>query len=295
MANHPTESRIDDTPIPQQEENGRLVTLLVSRLRRTLDNPLLRAEAQQQLIEQGIFSPQEEGVSRGALKENSKREIPMGEKEGQRELQDKGRSNPSPMRTELMSQEQPNQEACENETSFTSHEDIAPRRRRERRSTSPSKRRRPQSFSPPSRHQEREEKSKKKKRRRSPSSPSSSSSSSSNEDSGTSPISSRRRHRQAHTSKRRHHKLKKFKEGGKNITFLTYDGTYGATDKVLAFIQQFDAAFGDEGFTESSKIRHVSMHLQKSARQWWASLRARGQAPRTWKGLRTVIMKQFLT
>ncbi|MCO5606028.1 hypothetical protein L7F22_060215 [Adiantum nelumboides] len=51
----------------------------------------------------------------------------------------------------------------------------------------------------------------------------------------------------------------------------------------------------DEGFTESSKLRHVAMHFQKSARQWWASLRANGEAPRTWKNLRVSIMKQFLS
>ncbi|MCO5565071.1 hypothetical protein L7F22_018742 [Adiantum nelumboides] len=66
-------------------------------------------------------------------------------------------------------------------------------------------------------------------------------------------------------------------------------------DKVLAFIQQFDATFGDEGFTESSKLHHVAMHFQKSARQWWASLRANsGEAPKTWKALRASIMNQFL-
>ncbi|MCO5578282.1 hypothetical protein L7F22_032121 [Adiantum nelumboides] len=93
---------------------------------------------------------------------------------------------------------------------------------------------------------------------------------------------------------KRSSKLKKFKEGGKNISFLTYDGTFGAIDKVLAFIQQFDAAFGDEGFTESLKLRHVAMHFQKSTRQWWTSLRANGEAPKTWKALRASIMKQFL-
>ena len=54
--------------------------------------------------------------------------------------------------------------------------------------------------------------------------------------------------------------------GGKNITFLSYDGSYGQTDKVLAFVQQFDAAFGGEHFMERSKLRHVAMHFQKSAR-----------------------------
>ncbi|MCO5564390.1 hypothetical protein L7F22_018050 [Adiantum nelumboides] len=45
---------------------------------------------------------------------------------------------------------------------------------------------------------------------------------------------------------------------------------------------------------ESSKLRHVAMHFQNSARQWWASLRANGEAPKTWKALRASIMKQFL-
>ncbi|MCO5557660.1 hypothetical protein L7F22_011228 [Adiantum nelumboides] len=66
-------------------------------------------------------------------------------------------------------------------------------------------------------------------------------------------------------------------------------------DKVVAFIQQFDAAFGDEGFTEFSKLRHVALHFQKSTRQWWASLRTNGEAPQTWKNLRASIMKQFLS
>ena len=33
-------------------------------------------------------------------------------------------------------------------------------------------------------------------------------------------------------NKRRHHK---FPEGSKNVSFVTYDGTYGAIDKVFAF------------------------------------------------------------
>ena len=65
----------------------------------------------------------------------------------------------------------------------------------------------------------------------------------------------------------------KFREGGKNVSFLTYDGTYGDTDKILAFIQQFDAAFGGENFQEASKLRHVAMYLTKSGKQWWASLK----------------------
>ncbi|MCO5571006.1 hypothetical protein L7F22_024737 [Adiantum nelumboides] len=175
-------------------------------------------------------------------------------------------------------------------------EDVAPRRRRAQRSLTPTKRKR----SPHSPHRceskKKEKNSKKKKeRKKSPSSPSSSPSSSSDEGSGYSSQERQRRgHRRSYAAWKRSSKLKKFKKGGKNISFLTYDGTFGATDKVLAFIQQFDAAFGDESFTESSKLRHVAMHFQKFARQWWASLRANGEAPKTWKALRTSIMKQFL-
>ena len=79
------------------------------------------------------------------------------------------------------------------------------------------------------------------------------------------------------------------------MTFLTYDGTYGDTDHNLAFIQQFDAAFGGESFQEASKLRHIAMYLTKSGRQWWASLKSRGKVPKTWRACREAIMKQFLT
>ena len=72
---------------------------------------------------------------------------------------------------------------------------------------------------------------------------------------------------------------------------MTYDGAFGATKKVLAFNQQYDAAFGDEDFLESSKLWNVAMHFQKLARQWWANFHAQGRAPVTQKSLRYSIMK----
>ncbi|MCO5547351.1 hypothetical protein L7F22_000800 [Adiantum nelumboides] len=104
----------------------------------------------------------------------------------------------------------------------------------------------------------------------------------------------RRRH-DTYRAWKRSRKLQKFKEGGKSITFQMYDGSYGAPDKVLSFIQQFDAAFGGEDFTKSSKLRHVAMHFTKAARQWWASLKTQDTHPRTWKLCRAAIMKQFFT
>ena len=73
----------------------------------------------------------------------------------------------------------------------------------------------------------------------------------------------RRGHRRSHPAWKRSRRMEKFKEGGKNVTFLSYDGTYGATDHILGFIQQFDSAFGGEYFEERSKLRHVGYVLPK--------------------------------
>ncbi len=134
------------------------------------------------------------------------------------------------------------------------------------------------------------------KGRKSPSPPSSPSSYSADASSSTEVSSSHeaRHSRRKHKAWKRAKKLRNFKEGGKSVTFQTFDGSYGDVDKVLTFIQQFDAAFGGEAFTESSKLRHVAMHLTKSARHWWSTLRAHNEAPRTWKACRITIMKQFL-
>ncbi|MCO5564104.1 hypothetical protein L7F22_017760 [Adiantum nelumboides] len=135
-----------------------------------------------------------------------------------------------------------------------------------------------------------------KKGRKSPTPPTSPSSSPRGESSSEESSSTYKgRHpRRKHHAWKRAKKLKKFKEGGKSITFQTFDGSYGHVDKVLTFIQQFDAAFGGEDFTEASKLRNVAMHLTKSTRHWWSTLCAKNQAPKTWKVCRLTIMKQFL-
>ena len=132
------------------------------------------------------------------------------------------------------------------------------------------------------------------KRKKSPSPPSSPSSSNDEVSSMPSSAPHKDKHkRRKHSAWKRSKKLQKFKEGGKNVTFLIYDGTYGDTDKVLNFIQQFDAAFEGEPFTDDSKLCNVTMYLQKTTRQWWAILRSQGLAPKTWSQMRVSIMKQF--
>ncbi|MCO5547849.1 hypothetical protein L7F22_001301 [Adiantum nelumboides] len=265
-----------------------------------MGNPNLQGEVQQQLHAYGILPPiqQERGPER-FQGETSKRGLSTkkGMENPYQELKQLLEGKPSSKKKGHAQHERsPSREREESESSDESMEDVAPRRRRAQRSPTPTKRKR-SPHSPHHRESKREEKNskKKKERKRSPSSPSSSPSSSLGEGSGYSSQERRRRgHQRSYAAWKRSSKLKKFKEGGKNISFLTYDSTFGATDKVLTFIQQFDAAFGDEGFMESSKLRHVAMHFQKSARQWWASLRANGEAPKTWKALRTSIMKQFL-
>ncbi|MCO5590509.1 hypothetical protein L7F22_044479 [Adiantum nelumboides] len=305
MADNNKENRmsIDDFDFAHEDANddtSMLVNYLVTRLHQAMGNPALQGKVQQQLHAYGILPPiqQERGPER-FQGETSKRGLSMekGVENPYQELKQLLEGKPSSKKKgHAQPERSPSREREESESSDESMEDVAPRRRRAQRSPTPTNRKR-SPHSPHRRESKREEKNskKKKERKRSPSSPSSSPSSSLDEGSGYSSQERQRRgHRRSYAAWKRSSKLKKFKEGGKNISFLTYDGTFGATDKVLAFIQQFDAAFGDEGFTESSKLRHVAMHFQKSARQWWASLWANGEAPKTWKTLRASIMKQFL-
>ena len=78
------------------------------------------------------------------------------------------------------------------------------------------------------------------------------------------------------------------------MQFLTYNGAYGETNRVLAFVQQFNAAFGGEDLDEGYKLFHVAMYLVKSGKKWWSNLKMTGKAPCTWKACRVAIMKQFL-
>ncbi|MCO5588550.1 hypothetical protein L7F22_042507 [Adiantum nelumboides] len=235
-------------------------------------NPALQDEVQQQLQAYGFISPhQEERILEKSLGETSKRGISKV-REGENPYEELRNlllddTHQSRRRGHAQRQEPPSKEKERRKSPDESmEEDVARQRRRAQRSPTPTKRKR-SPHSPPRRESRKEEKdsNKKKERKRSPSSPSSSPSSSSDENDG---YSSRESPRKGHRR---------------------------SQDKVLAFIQQFDAAFGDEGFAESSKLQHVAMHFQKSARQWWASLRANGEAPRTWKNLRASIMKQFLS
>ncbi|MCO5554574.1 hypothetical protein L7F22_008104 [Adiantum nelumboides] len=265
-----------------------------------MGNPALQGEVQQQLHAYGILPPpQQVRDLENSHGETSKRGLSAAREveNPYQELKQLLEGKPSSKKKRHAPHERsPSKERERSECQDESMKDVAPRRRIAQRSPTPLKQKR-SPHSPHHRKSKREEKSsrKKKERKSSSSSLSSSPSSSFEESSGYSSQEKQNRgHQRSYAAWKRSNKLKKFKEGGKNIFFLTYDGIFGAIGKVLAFIQQFDVAFGDEGFTESSKLRHIAMHFQKSARQWWASLQANGQAPKTWNALRASIMKQFL-
>ncbi|MCO5567057.1 hypothetical protein L7F22_020742 [Adiantum nelumboides] len=278
MADNNKENRmsIDDFDFAHEDANddtSMLVHYLVTRLHQAMGDPALQGEVQQQLHAYGILPPiqQERGPER-FQDETSKRGLSTK----------KGAKNPYQEHKQLLEgktsskkkghaqhERSPSREREESESSDESMEDVAPRRRRAQRSPTPTSRRGLlivlTVMSP-------------KEKRRTP---------------------KRRRRERGHPLLPPHHPLplwmkvagillKKNKGEDTKVHMLL------GRDKVLAFIQQFDATFGDEGFTESSKLRHVAMHFQKSARQWWASLQANGEAPKTWKTLRASIMKQFL-
>ena len=177
---------------------------------------------------------QPEGISMRAPGESSKREILVREGEQGHHASQEQRGKELPHQNDNNTHDgRVSKEDGSDASNSSNDEDIAPQRRRSRRSPSPPKRKR---FPFPRQDKKRERKDtrKAKRRKRSPSSPSSSSSSFSSDESSSSSSSKRRGHRRSHVAWKRSHKLRKFKEGGKNITFLTYDDTYGALDKVLA-------------------------------------------------------------
>ncbi|MCO5587758.1 hypothetical protein L7F22_041710 [Adiantum nelumboides] len=144
----------------------------------------------------------------------------------------------------------PSKEREESKSQDDSMEDVAPRRRRAQRSLTPTKRKR-SPCSPHRRESKREEKNskKKKERKRSPSSPSSSPSSSSDESSGYSSQEKQRRgHQRSYAAWKRSSKLKKFKEGGKNISFFTYDEKVAWLPAIKIFLVRTsnDSLFSDK-------------------------------------------------
>ncbi|MCO5557320.1 hypothetical protein L7F22_010881 [Adiantum nelumboides] len=277
MADNNKENRtsIDDFDFAHEDANddtSMLVNYLVTRLHQAMGNPALQGEVQQQLHAYGILPlSNKREVLRGFRvkppKEDSLRKkgwrIPI--KSSSNSL----KASHHPRRKAMLNLKDLLQEREESESSDESMENVAPRRRRAQRSPTPTKRKR----SPHSPHR-----CESKEKRRTP---------------------KRRRRERGHPLLPPHHPLPlRMKVADILLKKDKGEDTEGhmllGKDKALAFIQQFDAAFGDEGFMESSKLGHVAMHFQKSARQWWASLRANGEAPKTWKALRASIMKQFL-
>ncbi|MCO5568549.1 hypothetical protein L7F22_022248 [Adiantum nelumboides] len=292
---------IDDIDFAHEDatdDTAMLVNYLVTWLQQAMGNLALQGEVQQQIHAWGILPPpQQERDHERSHGETSKRFSTAREVENPyhklKKLLVEGKPS-SKKKGHAQHERSPSKEREGSESQENSMEDVAPRRRRAQRSQLPQSRRGLHIVLTVVNQKERRRAQGRRRRERGHPLlhihhplPLLTKVASSQEK-------QRSGHQRSYATWKKFSKIKKFKEGGKNISFLTYDGTFGATDKVLAFIQQFDAAFGDDGFTESSKLRHVAMHFQKSARQWWANLRANGEAPKTWKALRASIMKQFL-
>ncbi len=183
----------------------KLVDSTVSRLRSFLENPILQAEVQSQLVTQGLQLTHKEGIPKKTHLETSTRGIPMGDSGNPSDLQGK-KANSNPQEYPLI-----DGDTHKSDSPHSLQGDVAPRRRREKRSPNPRRKISP-SPSPPRHRGRRDKERERKKRRRSPSStpPSSPSSSSSEEESSSSSSrSSKRRHHRHHLSKKRNHRLRR--------------------------------------------------------------------------------------
>ncbi|MCO5573570.1 hypothetical protein L7F22_027342 [Adiantum nelumboides] len=91
-------------------------------------------------------------------------------------------------------------------------------------------------------------------------------SSSSSSDGYSSKSHHKRRRPDTHRTWKRSRKLQKFKGGGKSITFQTYDGSYGATYKVLSFIQQYCAGLTEDirAYVNDQKPRTIAEVIHRS-------------------------------
>ena len=267
-------------------EGQRAMNELIARLQEAMGNPNMREDlsaTMQALLYDPTFMTEEEGTKRPPC---GTPQVPPSchaqEDEGPINMHEDTPHQPildgAPYPT--LSQEKEG-----SQPPITSDSDVAPWRQHVQSSPSQVKKRQSISILKFAKVKKGKRDECKKKKRKAPSSPSSSPSSwgkssysssslSKDEDYYSSPkrTHGKEKERKANNVKRRSKCYSKFKEGAKSITFLTYDGTFGALDKVLAFIQQFDAAFRDENFSESSKLRNVSMHFTKAARQWWSGL-----------------------
>ncbi|MCO5595675.1 hypothetical protein L7F22_049720 [Adiantum nelumboides] len=240
-----------------------------------MNNPALQGEVQQQLHAYGILPPpQQERDPEKSHGETSKRGLSTA-----REVENPHQAlkqllvgKPSSKKKGHAQHERsPSREREGSESQVKSMEDVAPRRRRAQRSPTSTKWKR-SPHSPHRRESKREEKSsrKKKERKRSPSSPSSSPSSSSDKGSGYSSQEKQRRgHRRSYAAWKRSSKLKKFKDGGKNISFSTYDGgTFGATDKLgmqdfeMGDAMKADGAFINQEVSVTPLIGKLRLHIQ---------------------------------
>ncbi|MCO5553384.1 hypothetical protein L7F22_006905 [Adiantum nelumboides] len=91
-------------------------------------------------------------------------------------------------------------------------------------------------------------------------------SSSSSSDGYSSKSHHKRRKHDTHCTWKLSRKLQKFKEGGKIITFQTYDGSYVAIDKVLFFIQQYCAGLTEDirAYVNDQKLRTIAEVIHRS-------------------------------
>ncbi|MCO5608726.1 hypothetical protein L7F22_062941 [Adiantum nelumboides] len=104
-------------------------------------------------------------------------------------------------------------------------------------------------------------------------------SSSSSRDGYSSKSHHKRRRPDTHHTWKRSRKLQKFKEGGKRITFQTYDGSYGAIDKVLSFIQQYCAGLTEDirVYVNDQKPRTIVEVIHRSKMRFQELPPSRGQ------------------
>ncbi|MCO5610183.1 hypothetical protein L7F22_064419 [Adiantum nelumboides] len=263
-----SEGANDDTPM--------LVNYLLTRLQQAMTNLTLEVEVQQQLHAYAILpTHQEERDPVKSLGETFKRGLSMV-REGENHMKSfkmcylkvhiHQREGAMPNVKNLHQKRRKEANPLTNQwkkmwlLEGVKYKDIPTKRKR-----SP--------HSPPHHESKKEEKDskKKKERKRSPSSPSSSPSSSSDENDGySSNESPSRGHRRSHAAWRRSNKLKKLKEGGKSISFLTYKGEGTNVERdAEVWLETIDNYFKAAGTHPQNQTMLAMFRLTGDTKIWW--------------------------
>ncbi|KAJ7298287.1 hypothetical protein O6H91_Y005800 [Diphasiastrum complanatum] len=96
------------------------------------------------------------------------------------------------------------------------------------------------------------------------------------------------------TSSTRCRKRRFAKIDNKLFKFSKFDGDSSNEESLLVWIRNLDTFFEKSRYSNHSKIRFATLHLDKYASLWWATMKSNHEAASTWHSFKKQIKAHFL-